>query len=185
MAQERYRERLPRALPSSNAIAVVLVRQERGDRILRDLLRRIHNMKANMDPTVAEHVVALAGARPAQTFKVELKRAYEEVAQLSTELTAERASQEEAEESEETYQGEAKKLQAMLLGRDEELNIVHAQLSASEISCVQAKREHDSLLVEMQAVIEEKDDTVRAKSDLEDDWVIALEEARYAVTFQF
>jgi hypothetical protein len=37
-----------------------------------------------------------------------------------------------------------------------------------------------SLLVEMQALIEEKDDAVRAKADLEDDWDIALEESRYA-----
>ena len=44
-----------------------------------------------------------------------------------------------------------------LSGRDEELKIVHAQLSSSEISCVQAEREHDSLLAEMQFEIEEKD----------------------------
>ena len=68
----------------------------------------------------------------------------------------------------------------LLSGRDEELKIVHARLSASEISRVKAERERDSLLVEMQAIIEEKDDAVRAKADLEDDWDIALEEARYA-----
>ena len=32
----------------------------------------------------------------------------------------------------------------------------------------------------MHAVIEEKDDVVRAKADLEDDWDVALEEAQYA-----
>ena len=34
--------------------------------------------------------------------------------------------------------------------------------------------------MEMQTLIEEKDDAVRSKADLEDDWDLALEEARYA-----
>ena len=34
-------------------------------------------------------------------------------------------------------------------------------------------------MVEMQAITEEKDDALRAKADLEDDWDIALEEAHY------
>ena len=35
-------------------------------------------------------------------------------------------------------------------------------------------------MAEMRAITEEKDDAVRAKADLEDDWDITLEEARYA-----
>ena len=65
--------------------------------------------------------------------------------------------------------GETKKLQAALSSSDEELNIVHARLSASEISLVKAERERDYLLVEMQTLIEEKDDVVRSKADLDDD----------------
>ena len=104
-------------------------------------------------------------------------------AELATERSlraAEQASREKAEQSADTFLGETRKLQALLLGRDEELKIVHARLSAIKISRVKAEKERDSLLVEMQAAIEEKDDAVRAKADLEDDWDIALKEARYA-----
>ena len=59
------------------------------------------------------------------------------------------------------------------------MKIVHARLSASEISRVKAERERDSPLVEMQTLSEEKDDAVRSKADLEDDWALALEVARY------
>ena len=72
----------------------------------------------------------------------------------------------------------------MLSSRDGDLNIVQARLSASEISRVKAEREKDSLLVQMQTLIEEKDDAVRSKVNLEDDWDLALEEARYAAAIR-
>ena len=97
------------------------------------------------------------------------------MSRLGTELAADRSLQ-----SADTFLGETRKLQASLTGRDEELKIVHARLSVSEISRVKVERERDSLLVEMQALIGEKDGAVRAMADLEDDLDIALEEARYA-----
>ena len=109
-----------------------------------------------------------------------MKQAREEASRLSAELAAEKVSREKAEQSVEAFLREAKKLQTMLSGQDDELKIVHAQLSSNEISCVQMGREHGLLLVEVQAIIEERDDDVRAKADLEDDWDVALEEARYA-----
>ena len=48
----------------------MLARQERGDRILRDLLRRMQNMKADMENAAADHVATLAGVRSAQEFQV-------------------------------------------------------------------------------------------------------------------
>ena len=69
-----------------------------------------------------------------------------------------------------------RKLQALLSGRDEELKIVHTRLSTRKISHVQVKRERDSLLVEMQTIIEEMDNAVWAKANLEDDLDVALED---------
>ena len=46
------------------SIVQVLARQERGDRIFRDFLRRMQNMKTDMELAVAEHVAALEGAPP-------------------------------------------------------------------------------------------------------------------------
>ena len=109
-----------------------------------------------------------------------MKRAREDASRLSAELAAKKASLEKAKQSAETFLREAKKLQTALLIRDDELKIVHAQLSASEIYSIQMGMERDYLLVEMHAVIEEKDNAVRAKADLEDDWNVALEEPRYA-----
>ena len=37
----------------------------------------------------------------------------------------------------------------------------------------------DSLRAEVRTLVEEKDDAVRSKTDLEDDWDLALEVARY------
>ena len=168
----------------------MLARQVRGDRILRDLLRLMQNMKTEMESTAVEHATVLAGLQSTQEFEAveeESKRACEEVARLSAKLATERAlrvaeqaSREKAEQSADTFLGEAKKRQAVLSGRDEELKIIHAPLATSEISRVQAERERDSLLVEMQTVIEEKDHAVRAKVNLEDDWDVALEKSRYA-----
>ena len=158
----------------------MLARQERSDRILRDLLRRMQIMEKDKEDTAAAHAAALAGARPVQEFQAleeELKRAREKAA-------AEKASREKAEQAAETFLGETKKLQAALSSRDEELNIVHARLSASEISRVRAERERETLRAEVQTLIEEKDDAVRSKTELEEDWDLSLEVARYEVAMR-
>ena len=114
----------------------MLARLERGDRILRDLLRRMQIMKTDMESAAADDVAALTGVRTTQEFQAleeELKQAHEEVSRLGAELAterslraAERESREKAEQSTGTFLGDTKKLQASLSGRDEELKIVHA-----------------------------------------------------------
>ena len=160
----------------------MLARQERSGRILRDLLRRMQIMEKDKESTAAAHADALAGARTAREFQAleeELKRAREELATEKLLRTAGQASREKAEQAADTFLGETKKLQAALSSRDEELNIVHARLSVSEISRVKAERERDTLRAEVQILAEEKDDAVQSKTDLEDDWDLALEAARY------
>ena len=130
----------------------MLVRQERRDRILRDLLRRMQIMKRDMESAAADHAAALVGVRTSQEFqalKEESKRTREELVAERSLRVAEQASREKAEQATNSFLGETKKLQAALSSRDEELNIVHARLSASEISRVKAERERDSLLMEM------------------------------------
>ena len=158
----------------------MLARQERSDRILRDLLRRMQIMEKDKENTAAAHAAALAGVRTVQEFQAleeELKRAREKAA-------AEKASREKAEQAADTFLGETKKLQAALSSRDEELNIVHARLSVSEISRVRAERERETLRAEVQTLIEEKDDVVRSKTELEEDWDLSLEVAHYEVAMR-
>ena len=72
----------------------MLARQEQGDRILRDLLRRMQNMKADMESAAADHAAAFARIRSAQEFHAlveDSKRAREEVSHLGAELAAERS----------------------------------------------------------------------------------------------
>ena len=72
----------------------MLAHQERGDRILRDLLRWMQIMKTDMESAAADHAAALTGVRTAQEFQAleeESKRAREEVSRLGTELAAERS----------------------------------------------------------------------------------------------
>ena len=61
----------------------MLARQERSDRILRDLLWRIQIMEKDKESATADHAAALAGVRTAREFQAleeELKRAREELA---------------------------------------------------------------------------------------------------------
>ena len=151
-------------------------------RILRDLLRCMKIMEKDKESTAAAHADAVAGARTAREFQAleeELKRAREESATEKLLRTAGQASREKAEQAADTFLGETKKLQAALSSRDEELSIVHARLLVSEISRVKAERERDTLRAEVQILAEEKDDVVQSKTDLEDDWDLALEAARY------
>jgi len=160
----------------------MLARQERSDRILRDLLRRMQIMEKDRESTAAAHAAALAGVRPAREVRAleeELKRAREKSEADELLLAAERASREKAEQAADIFLGETKKLQAALSSRDEELKIVHARLSASEISRVKVERERDALRAEVQTLVEEKDDAERSKTELEEDWDLALEVARY------
>ena len=132
-------------------------------------------MEKEKTSAAAAHAAALAGARTAQEFEAlegELERARGESA-------AEKALREKAEQAADTFLGETKKLQAALSSRDAELSIVHARLSASEIARVKVERERDTLRAEMQTLVEEKEDAVRSKTDLEDDWDLTLEAARY------
>ena len=145
-------------------------------------MRRMQIMEKDKERAEADHAAALAGVRTAREFQAleeELKRAHEESAAEKSLRAAEQASREKAEQAADTFLWETKKLQAALSSRDEELSIVHARLSASEISRVKAERERDTLRAEVQTLVEEKDDAVRSKTDLEDDWDLALEVARY------
>ena len=47
----------------------MLVRQERGDRILQDLLRRMQIMKRDMESVAVDHAAALVGVRTTQEFQ--------------------------------------------------------------------------------------------------------------------
>ena len=139
-------------------------------------------MKRDMESAAADHAAALVGVRTAQEFQAleeESRRTREELAAERSQHMAAQTSLEEAEQAADTFLGETKKLQSALSSRDEELKIVHVRLSASEISRVQTKRERDSLLAEVQTLTEEKEDAVRSKMGLEDDWDLALEAARY------
>ena len=140
----------------------MLARQERSDRILRDMLRRMQIMENEKTSMAAAHADALAGARTAREFEAlegELERTRGESAAV-------KALREKAEQAADTFLGETKKLQAALSSRDAELSIVHARLSASEIARVKVERERDTLRTEMQTLAEEKEDAVRSKTDL-------------------
>ena len=105
-------------------------------------------MKRDMEGATANHAAALVGVRTAQEFQAleeELKRTHEELAAERSLRVAEQVSREKVEQAADTFLGETKKLQAALSSRDEELNIVHARLSASEISRVKAEREREIL----------------------------------------
>ena len=80
-------------------------------------MRRMDIMHKDMESAAADHDVALVRVRTAQEFQ---------------------AFEEESKQAADTFLGETKKLQAALSSRDEELSIVHARLSASEISRVKA-----------------------------------------------
>ena len=110
-------------------------------------------MEKDKESMAAAHAAALAGVRTAREFRAleeELKRAHEKSVADESLLVAERASREKAEQAADIFLGETKKLQAVLSSRDEELNIVHARLSASEISRVKVERERDTLRAEVQ-----------------------------------
>ena len=79
----------------------MLARQERSDRILRDLLRRMQVMEKDRESTAAAHAAALAGVRPARDVRAleeELKRVREKSEADELLLAAERASREKAEQ---------------------------------------------------------------------------------------
>jgi len=104
----------------------------------------MQTMQKDMESAAADHAVGLAGVRTVQEFQAldeELKRAREESAAERSLRVAEQASREKPEQAADTFLGETKKLQAMLSSQDEELNIIHARLSASEISRVKVERE--------------------------------------------
>ena len=64
----------------------MLARQERGDQILRDLLRQMHNMQIDIENAAVEHAATLARVRPMPEVKVleeNSKWAHEEAARLS------------------------------------------------------------------------------------------------------
>ena len=160
----------------------MLASQERSERILRDLLRRMQIMKRDMERAAADHAAALVGVRTAQEFQAleeESQRTREELAAERSQRIAAQASLEKAEQAADTFLGETKKLQSTLSSRDEELKIVQARLSASEMSRVKAERERDSLLSEVQTLTEEREDAVRSKEEQEENWDLALEQARY------
>ena len=74
----------------------MLVRQEQGDRILRDLLRRIQIIKKDMESAAADHATALVGVWTAQEFQAleeESKRTHEELVAERSLRIAEQASQ--------------------------------------------------------------------------------------------
>ena len=84
----------------------MLARQERSDRILRDMLRRMQIMEKEKTSMAAAHAAALAGARTAREFEAlegELERA-------RGELATEKALREKAEQAADTFLGETKKL---------------------------------------------------------------------------
>ena len=62
----------------------MLARQERGEDILRDMLRQMRKMKDDMEKATAEHTAAMAEVRSSHEFQAleeELRRAREESAQ--------------------------------------------------------------------------------------------------------
>ena len=89
----------------------MLACQERSDRILRDLLRRMQIIENDKESMAAAHAAALAGVRTAREFRAleeELKQAREKSVADESLLMAEQASQEKAEHAADTFLGETR-----------------------------------------------------------------------------
>ena len=173
----------------------------RGEKILHDLVRRLglaqeELAQARSQPTQPERYAhskaEFASIREQlQETRVELRvvqdrcdRAQVSAEKLAAELADERRAFEVETRSTEVFRTEVSDLRRQLELRSSALEVAHNQLASSEAARVRAERERDSLAEDVARLSAQKVEAEQRASDLQDDFDVGVEEARYAAAVE-
>ena len=103
---------------------------------------------------------------------------------MAKELTSERQALKVATRSTKVFRSEVRDLRRQLESRIEEIGILEGQLPMSEAARVRAECERDSLAEDVARATAEKAAAEQLASDLQDDFDVGVEEARYAAVVE-